>query len=162
MKRQMNQTILENGVYGLLWAVVLVVPLFGYHDGSGIRWCGVFHFWLGVLPFALLFALHNYLLVPLLLMRRRYGVYVLCVVALIGLIFTAVPMLVIRPEPPAFYGREVRAYPEEPAAVAEVPTAQVFLRRPVSDRPAFPCPSGGAGCSTTGCLPCWSSDATSR
>ena len=101
MKRQMNQTILENGVYGLLWAVVLVVPLFGYHDGSGIRWCGVFHFWLGVLPFALLFALHNYLLVPLLLMRRRYGVYVLCVVALIGLIFTAVPMLVIRPEPPA-------------------------------------------------------------
>ena len=97
MKRQMNQTILENGVYGLLWAVVLVVPLFGYHDGSGIRWCGVFHFWLGVLPFALLFALHNYLLVPLLLMRRRYGVYVLCVVALIGLIFTAVPMLVIRP-----------------------------------------------------------------
>ena len=50
MKRQMNQTILENGVYGLLWAVVLVVPLFGYHDGSGIRWCGVFRFWLGVLP----------------------------------------------------------------------------------------------------------------
>lgn len=140
MKRQMNQTILENGVYGLLWAVVLVVPLFGYHDGSGIRWCGVFHFWLGVLPFALLFALHNYLLVPLLLMRRRYGVYVLCVVALIGLIFTAVPMLVIRPEPPAFYGREVRAYPEEPAAVAEVPTAQVFLPPAGIRPPGIPMP----------------------
>lgn len=163
MKRQMNQTILENGVYGLLWAVVLVVPLFGYHDGSGIRWCGVFHFWLGVLPFALLFALHNYLLVPLLLMRRRYGVYVLCVVALIGLIFTAVPMLVIRPEPPAFYGREVRAYPGGTGGCgggadrAGIPAAGRY-----QTARAFPCPSGGAGCSTTGCLPCWSSDATSR
>lgn len=129
MKRQLDQTIPENGIYVLLWCVVFVVPLFGYHDGAGVHWRHVVHFWLGVLPFALLFALNNWLLVPRLLMRRRYGAYVLWIVVTVGVLFTAVPMLVARSSPPFFYVRAV----EPPAVVGDDVVAQV----PASPPPAF-------------------------
>lgn len=92
MKKHLSQTILENGIYALIWLVVLAVPLFGYHDGDGIQWPAVIHFWLGTLPFAGLFVLNNYILMPMLMLRKRYGWYVVCTLLAIVILFIVIPL----------------------------------------------------------------------
>ena len=92
MKKHLSQTILENGIYVLIWSVVLAVPLFGYHDGDGVQWSAVTHFWLGTLPFAGLFVLNNYILMPMLMLRKRYGWYVMWAILVIIIIFIVIPL----------------------------------------------------------------------
>lgn len=72
-----QQIILEHGIYLIIWLILFVVPIFGYRHDDGIHWSAVWMFWIRILPFALLFALNNYLLIPRLLVMRKYSRYLL-------------------------------------------------------------------------------------
>lgn len=83
MKNRQN-SILQNGIYALIWLILLIIPIFGYRDNDSIHWNAVMMFWVKMLPFLLLFALNNYILIPRLLVRRRYAKYLTSVVVVIA------------------------------------------------------------------------------
>ncbi len=93
MGREKRQVLIgENLLYLLLWAVVLLVPVMAPKMLGEVRVEveNVFISWQKVFPYLLLFAVNNWVLVPLLLFRKRYGAYVLVVMVVISLIFGAV------------------------------------------------------------------------
>lgn len=81
MKKLETEKKQELVFYGALWAVIfaLVPVVFLFLGGSGHR--TVFHFrdvvgvWAGILPFFILFIVHDFLVAPLLVEKRKTGVY---------------------------------------------------------------------------------------
>ena len=76
-------------IYAILWGMVWGYPVLtalviAVREGTAVSWSGVFHDWIGIFPFFLLFLLHR-LPVHFLLMRYRVRVYILSVVALLCL-----------------------------------------------------------------------------
>lgn len=143
MKRLLTQTVLENGFYLLICTILIVVPVFGYYDGSEVRWHGVVHFWIELLPFLILFALNNYVLMPYLLLRKHYGAYVVCAALMIAVVFIAVPVSVGAPEPPMFC-RPAVAFVQDGPDVDSVrndgDTELAAAPRPVPDIRDYPPP----------------------
>lgn len=91
-----RQKILQNVIYSLIWLIVFTVPILGYRDSTNsIQWPHVYMYYLRLLPFVLLFLLNNYLLLPLLLKKRRYLPYLLSVLGTIVVII-AVNHYVVR------------------------------------------------------------------
>ncbi len=76
-------------IYAILWGMVWGYPVLtalviAVREGTAVSWSGIFHDWIGIFPFFLLFLLHR-LPVHFLLMRYRVRVYILSVVALLCL-----------------------------------------------------------------------------
>lgn len=76
-------------IYAILWGMVWGYPVLtalviAVRAGTAVSWGGVFHDWIGIFPFFLLFLLHR-LPVHFLLMRYRVRVYILSVMALLCL-----------------------------------------------------------------------------
>ena len=75
-------------IYGILWGLVfLLVPavilLQGLSNDPNFQLKEIFRIWLGILPFFLLFLVHDFLVAPLLLEKRKVGLYVVAVMALL-------------------------------------------------------------------------------
>lgn len=83
-----RQKILETGIYALIWAMIVAIPLFTYNGEESMRSRELTRFWLELVPFAVLFLVNNYLLIPKLLLKKRYAAYAIVVVAAIMLLFT--------------------------------------------------------------------------
>lgn len=90
MKKQEHRLqLLENLIYLIIWVVILFVPLWditSIDNTSTVNWDAVLHAWLIILPFFILFLVNNYVLMPLLLIRKKswlYLLFTLCTVALI-------------------------------------------------------------------------------
>ena len=89
MKRGDQETRQENFLYLIIWtmifAVVPVTRLFRWLSGhsTAFGWAEVFRAWTGVLPFLALFLIHNYLIAPLLIKRRRTPLYLVLTVLLL-------------------------------------------------------------------------------
>lgn len=81
--------IIQNGIYLIIWLILFLIPVFGYRDDEGIRFDAVVLFWARMLPFLLLFVLNNYILIPRLLVPRRYGRYL----AMVALSISAILIL---------------------------------------------------------------------
>ena len=78
-------------VYSVAWTIVFAVPIALDYLATAtssvtFSWTAVCIMWLGILPFFLLFLVHDLLLSPLLVRRKRYFTYAVCVTVLIGLL----------------------------------------------------------------------------
>lgn len=84
-----RQQLHELFIYVALWLVVFLAPLVDiYLKASGnsliaFRWTDVGEVWCGILPFFLLFLVHNFLLAPRLLFMKRIAWYVIAVVCVL-------------------------------------------------------------------------------
>ena len=91
MKHLQKQLLLEQIIYLSIWVLILGTPLIGFlldndHPLEGSElWKEVSDTWLMVLPFFLLFLIHNYVLIPLLLLKKYYTRYVLSLIFTIGI-----------------------------------------------------------------------------
>ena len=78
MDQEKKQELL---IYGVLWGIVfLLVPavtlLMGFNQGVAVRFADVCRLWLGILPFFLLFLLHDLLAAPLWVEKGKVWAYV--------------------------------------------------------------------------------------
>lgn len=91
--QERRQVLLENLIYLIIWMILFVAPILGfkYSDDTTVKWNEVFHSWKMIAPFFALFVFNNYMLVPLLLLRKRTWLYLLSVIAVVGIVFLANP-----------------------------------------------------------------------
>ena len=82
MKYENRLKLQENIIYGVVWALVFTIPILalylsGDKEGSvsSFDWSQVFSIWKEILPFLILFLLHNYLLAPILIHRQQKSLY---------------------------------------------------------------------------------------
>ena len=73
-----KQIISETLLYTLVWSIVFLVPFMnaGLMFGELLNVDEMFLTWLKILPFYLLFIIHNHLLLPFLYYRKRYVTYI--------------------------------------------------------------------------------------
>jgi hypothetical protein len=81
-REEKKQAILENLIYAIIWLVVFATPLFTANDPQSNErdWTLIRMIWKRTLPFFLLFALNNYVLVPFFLIRKKSWKYALFVI----------------------------------------------------------------------------------
>jgi len=119
MKHQSRQ---ENLLYVALWAVSFIAPLLSQYvhslsDGHMVfRWYDVRFFWLHLMPFLLLFVIHDVLLAPLLIYRQKPWHYAVLTLAMLAC-FTFYQCST-RPPEPQFHHPERQ---EMPPPFAEPP-----------------------------------------
>ncbi len=87
-----KQTIGENLLYFLIWLVMLIVPVLNSEmvEGSRVLWDDMVTAWRKLAPYLILFLLHNIVIAPRLLFKRRYVAYFVVNIITIVLIFTVV------------------------------------------------------------------------
>lgn len=88
-----KQYILENLIYAFIWLVLFIIPLAGYSFEGSIHWNDVRRYWVALLPFALLFLLNNYLLIPVFLFRKKHLLYIGLLLLSILFLFIARPLI---------------------------------------------------------------------
>ena len=77
-------------IYSALWLIVILAPLLDYYTklSSGQftewQWSGIFKVWIGILPFFILFLVHELLLIPQFLVKKRYIIYILLTILCLG------------------------------------------------------------------------------
>ncbi len=79
----------ESIIYIILWLVTFLMPVFISKSNNEIDWNAVQFEWIRLLPFALIFVIHNYILFPLFFLHNKrilYYLSILCVV-LLGAVF---------------------------------------------------------------------------
>jgi hypothetical protein len=87
-----NSWKIEIFLYFLIWALVFSVPYFSERSFGHINWNEVARNWTHILGYLAVFLINVYVLVPLLLLKKRYLYYILSVSALILIIIT-LPLL---------------------------------------------------------------------
>lgn len=73
-------------IYLILWLVVLLMPVFISYSAYGFRWRQIGHEWLRILPFLLIFLLHNFLFFPKYFLNEKRGIYFLVTILAILII----------------------------------------------------------------------------
>ena len=151
MKRMDTEKKQELVIYGILWGLVfLLVPavilLQGLSNDPNFQLKEIFRIWLGILPFFLLFLVHDFLVAPLLLEKRKGGLYVVAVMALLlvfgGYIWSS--RRAPRPEPKERPELQQRPVPQEGPMSLERPDEGRLLpppdegRHPLGSMPLTP------------------------
>ena len=107
-----GETRIELLLYVAMWAIVfgapVVIEIFNVSRGSAdsFGWGHVVAAWCNTLPFLLLFLIHNFLLLPLLVRRRSRALYAILTAGAIALSVWSLPLFhslgdTCRPAPPA-------------------------------------------------------------
>lgn len=92
--QERKQKLLENLIYLIIWVVILISPLLEHkYNGDTINWNDIFRAWKMIAPFFLLFLINNYILIPLLLIRKKSWLYLLFTFLTIGSIFAFNPFM---------------------------------------------------------------------
>lgn len=93
VKGERRQTILENLIYIIIWVILYLTPVLEYrYSQEDVSWTGIFKVWQIITPFFFLFLINNYLLVPLLLIRKRSWLYLLFTLITIGITYLFSPV----------------------------------------------------------------------
>ncbi len=89
MKTIQKHAIGENLLYFLVWSAILLVPIMNSQMmfEQHVNFDKVFIAWRQVLPYLIIFIIHNTILAPKLMLKRMYGKYVAADVALVCLVF---------------------------------------------------------------------------
>ena len=79
---------IEHIIYLIIWVLLLAMPIYSnYRNGmKEIDWHFVGRFWLKLTPVIAAFIIHNYVLLPHLLFRKRAKSYIAYVLGLIALL----------------------------------------------------------------------------
>lgn len=114
MKQIQKHQLLEQIIYATMWILILGAPLISLLlDEKTIHpdelWKEISGVWLLILPFFLLFLIHNYGLIPRLLLKKHYTGYVVSLIFTIGVLFLILPgcIKVFSPTP-EFHQRDIR------------------------------------------------------
>lgn len=77
----------ENIVYAFFGVLVVLLPFFNevmrLGNGMPFSWCSVIRWWIGLLPFIVVFLVNNYLLVPKYLLKNRIRTYIVLLFILV-------------------------------------------------------------------------------
>lgn len=120
----------ESIIYIILWMVVLLMPIFFSQFDKGINWSRVSHEWIKIIPFLIIFLIHNYLLFPFFLIPKKYWFYFgSTLLLIIGVSIVSM-----------FFGREVGPsrgiipqsldlppFPQKPVPGGELPLVRVKI-----------------------------------
>lgn len=120
MKYLQKQQLLEQVIYLSMWLLILCIPPINLLlDDDHTLQAGelknvILETGMLVLPFFVLFLIHNFLLVPQLFLKKYYVRYMLAVIFTIGILFLYMPgwLEALHPEPP-LQGQKERTF--EPA-----------------------------------------------
>lgn len=84
-----KQTVGENLLYVMVWAAIILVPVLNSQMMSElhISFENVLIAWRQIAPYFIIFIIHNSVLAPRLMLRRKYKTYLLCDLALIIAVF---------------------------------------------------------------------------
>lgn len=85
----------ESIIYIIIWLIVLLMPIFFSQYDDGTNWSRVAHEWLKIVPFLIIFLVHNFILFPLFLVPKKY-VYYFGSTLLLILVVSAVTILIGR------------------------------------------------------------------
>mgnify|MGYP006291400255 CR=1 FL=1 len=78
-----NIKTVENIIYIIVWLVVFLMPLFFSQNTTGTNWERVMHEWLRIIPFLVIFLIHNYVIFPGFFISRKYLFYFVSLLLLI-------------------------------------------------------------------------------
>ena len=94
MKIQRKQAIGENLLYLMVWSAIILVPVLNSQMMSEmhINLENVLIAWQQIAPYLIIFLIHNCVLAPRYMLRRKYGKYVLLNLALIIGVFWLVEL----------------------------------------------------------------------
>ena len=84
---EQRQRILENLVYALTWLIVFAVPVLHFDRETELNWQDITQEWMIILPFFMLFCVHNYLLLPFFLLDKKPWQYLIITCGVILVIF---------------------------------------------------------------------------
>lgn len=74
----------EIGIYILIWTIGILAPFFMTTQTGTRNWNFIFKEWLHLIPFAIIFCVNNFLLVPKFLFKGKYWIYIIACVALVS------------------------------------------------------------------------------
>ena len=105
MKYENRLKLQENIIYGVVWALVFTIPILAlYLSGNkeesvtSFDWNQVFSIWKEIVPFFILFLLHNYLLAPILIRCQKKSLYFTLAFCLLVLFATGQAVFTKRPD----------------------------------------------------------------
>ena len=81
MKYENRLKFQENMIYGVVWTLVFTIPILVFYlsgnkeNSTNFDWSKVFSIWKEIVPFFILFLLHNYLIAPILIHKQQKGIY---------------------------------------------------------------------------------------
>ena len=89
MKIQKKQAIGENLLYVMVWAAIILVPVLNSQMMSEmhVNLENVLIAWRQIAPYLIIFIIHNAILAPRYMLRRKYGKYLVSNLALIISVF---------------------------------------------------------------------------
>ena len=74
-------------VYAILWLLVFILPFLNesvrFVDGRNFSWFGIIRWFVGLIPFIVIFLVHNFILVPRFLARKRVRSYIISLLFLV-------------------------------------------------------------------------------
>jgi uncharacterized protein (DUF2164 family) len=73
-------------MYVIIWLVIFLMPVFMSRSGTGFDWSRIGHEWLRILPYLLIFIIHNFLLFPKLFLKRGRFEYIFFTLFLVVII----------------------------------------------------------------------------
>ena len=91
MKRLRTDNKKEIIVYIILWAILFISPILSIYirtvqiDGASFAWNELIEVWKQMFLFLVVFLLHNSFLAPLLITKKRKGIYFTCLAVLVSL-----------------------------------------------------------------------------
>lgn len=101
-----KRELIENLIYSLLWSSFLLFPVLMLGSNGNISWARILLEWIRLAPFLIFFILHNSLLIPNFLFRKKILIYVCNVIFSVILVLMMFPMcreiqlLILPDEPP--------------------------------------------------------------
>lgn len=115
MNRNMNiakGNINENAIYMLLWAALMLFPVLILGGSENFRWERIILEWIRLIPFMLAFTVHNNILLPVFLMKKRFVLYACTLTVCLVLTIMLFPLcrelqFAILPEEPPFMPRRM-------------------------------------------------------
>ncbi len=84
---EQRQRLLESLVYALIWVIVFAVPVLHFDQDADFNWFDIIQEWMIILPFFMLFCVHNYLLLPFFLLDKKPWQYLVTTLGVILVIF---------------------------------------------------------------------------
>lgn len=135
-KQERRLKLLENLIYLVIWVIFFIIPLWDLdqsRSSSGINWEATFQIWKMLCPLFILFLIHNYILLPFLLIRKKSWLYLFttCGIILISIVcLQSMPKRDIPANRPPWVNRE---FVERSGQRPPLGQERIHLEKPIPD-----------------------------
>lgn len=93
IKGERRQAILENLIYAIIWLILFVTPIIDkYSNYTEFDWNDVFRAWKSLVPLFCLFLIHNFVLLPFFLLRKKQWLYIFTLCVTVCILYLLNPM----------------------------------------------------------------------